>query len=347
MAVYTEQLRELIAGVLEDHGYDVESMTMKQALTTAAPLIFEDDIPFFDEDYRLPLETKILRHYYMREIGQETEDAFIFYLNRDMQEQMPYFNKLYKSELYSFDPLIGENRTVKHTGTRADNRNSNAENEDQSVQATRSEDERKQDTQSVQAGKSEDTKESHDKQSGAQFNSEANKSKGDGVSSTDADANSRAGVLDTPQGALTGLQDAMDIMGGSATTATGGYLTNAQLSESKSGSNTASHNTAEDTKQGQTVNSQNTDGNEKSNGKSDIAQASNTKDNGKSEGTQSGYTKSKGKASEGGNSADFYLDEITARTTRPAEAIMEFRKTFLNIDEMVIKTLNVNFMGIY
>ena len=347
MAVYTEQLRELIAGVLEDNGYPVDQMSVRDAINAAAPLIFEDDIPFFDEDYRLPLETKILRHYYMREIGQETEEVFLFYLNRDMAEQMPYFNKLYQSELYDFDPLIGENRTIKHTGTRADNRNSNAENEDQNVQATRSEDERKQDTQSVQAGKSEDTKESHDKQSGANFQSEANKSKGSGVSSAGTDAKSKAGVLDTPQGALTGLQDAMDIMDGSSTTATGGYLTNAQLSQSKSGSDTASYNSAEDTKQGQTVNSQNTDGNEKSNNKSDIAQASNTKDNGKSEGTQSGYTKSKGKASEGGNSADFYLDEITARTTRPAEAIMEFRKTFLNIDEMVIKTLNVNFMGIY
>lgn len=347
MAVYTEQLRELIAGVLEDAGYDVESMTIKQALTTAAPLIFEDDIPFFDEDYRLPLETKILRHYYMREIGQETEDAFIFYLNRDMQEQMPYFNKLYQSELYDFDPLIGENRTVKHTGTSANSRNSNAENEDQSVQASKQADERKQDAQSVQAQKSEDTKESHDKQSGATIQNEAQKGKSSGVSAAGSDAKSTAGALDTPQGALTGLKDAMDIMAGSTTTPSGGYLTNAQISESRSKSDTATNNSSEDTKKSDSVSSQNTDGNEKSNSKNDIAQASNTKDSGKSNGEQTGYTKSKGKASEGGNSADFYLDEITARSTRPAEAIKEFRETFLNIDMQVIKALNPNFMGIY
>ena len=347
MAVYTEQLRELIAGKLEDAGNDVESMPLKQALATAAPLIFENDIPFFDEDYRLPLETKILRHYYMREIGQETEEAFIFYLNRDMQEQMPYFNKLYQSELYDFDPLIGENRTVKHTGTSANNRSNTAENEDQSVQATRAEDERKQDAQSVQAQKSEDTKESHDKQSGATAQNEAQKGKSAGVSAAGSDAKSTAGVLDTPQGALTGLQDAMDIMAGSTTAPSGGYLTNAQISESGSKSNTATNNSSEDTKKSDSVTAQKSDGNEKGNTKADAVQASHTKDSGKSSGEQTGYTKSKGKASEGGNSADFYLDEITARSTRPAEAIKEFRETFLNIDMQVIKALNVNFMGIY
>lgn len=67
--------------------------------------IFDEDYPIFDESYRQTLETKILRHYYFREIGFETVARFKEYLNRTMWEIMPYYNKLYLSELLHFNPL--------------------------------------------------------------------------------------------------------------------------------------------------------------------------------------------------------------------------------------------------
>lgn len=63
------------------------------------------DYPIFDEDYREGLNTKILRHYWNYEIGQETESMFRFSLNRKMNEIMPLYNQLYTSQALVFDPL--------------------------------------------------------------------------------------------------------------------------------------------------------------------------------------------------------------------------------------------------
>lgn len=61
--------------------------------------------PIFDENYRRPLNNKILRHYWFREIGFETAELFKRYLNQTLAEIMPYYNQLYKSELIEFNPL--------------------------------------------------------------------------------------------------------------------------------------------------------------------------------------------------------------------------------------------------
>ena len=66
------------------------------------------DYPIFDEAYRDYLNRKIIDHYYFREIGLETPDRFAFYLRRTMNEVMPYYNELYKSQLMEFDPLASE-----------------------------------------------------------------------------------------------------------------------------------------------------------------------------------------------------------------------------------------------
>lgn len=84
MATFTRKLSELIQ---EDFDFGL------------------DDYPIFDEDYRGPLNKKILDHYWNYEIGQETESMFRFSLNRKMREIMPYYNQLYKSELLEFEAL--------------------------------------------------------------------------------------------------------------------------------------------------------------------------------------------------------------------------------------------------
>lgn len=84
MAKYTMELRELLA------------LGFHPAL---------DDYPIFDEGYRPILNQKILDHYMFREIGLETPDKFNFFLGRKMREIMPYYNKVYESELIRFDPL--------------------------------------------------------------------------------------------------------------------------------------------------------------------------------------------------------------------------------------------------
>lgn len=69
--------------------------------------IFDFEYPIFDEAYRGVLEKKILRHYYTREIGQETFGLFQLFLSDKMNEIMPYYNQLYESELlkHQIEPL--------------------------------------------------------------------------------------------------------------------------------------------------------------------------------------------------------------------------------------------------
>lgn len=75
------------------------------------------DYPIFDENYRTTLNQKIIEHYYFREIGFETAELFKFFLNRTMREIMPYYNKLYNSELLKIEPLATLNYSEKYERT--------------------------------------------------------------------------------------------------------------------------------------------------------------------------------------------------------------------------------------
>lgn len=63
------------------------------------------DYPIFDESYRDILNAKIIEHYFFREIGFETAELFKRFLNRTLNEIMPFYNQLYKSELIEFNPM--------------------------------------------------------------------------------------------------------------------------------------------------------------------------------------------------------------------------------------------------
>lgn len=104
MSKYTTEVRyicEHYAGLNESTGFeDVDEIVEK-----ARKKIFSN-YPIFDENHRAELEKKILKHYYTREIGFETVGLFKLYLNNRMAEIMPYYNKLYESETFEFNPFI-------------------------------------------------------------------------------------------------------------------------------------------------------------------------------------------------------------------------------------------------
>lgn len=122
MSVYTTQVRficEAEAGLKKSVGYDDVNTVIQNAI----PKIFNFSWPIFDESYRNVLETKILKHYYTREIGLETYGLWKLKLDTKINEIMPYYNQLYKSALLEFNPLydvdITRNHTGKKTGTEA------------------------------------------------------------------------------------------------------------------------------------------------------------------------------------------------------------------------------------
>lgn len=138
MSKYTTEVRyicENASGLDESKGYnDVEEI-----IRNALPKIFNFNFPIFDEAYRSVLETKILKHYYLREIAHETVGLWRLRLNTKLNEIMPYYNKLYKSELLEFNPLYTTNITRDHK-TQVDTNGKENENIDDTINNTRTTD---------------------------------------------------------------------------------------------------------------------------------------------------------------------------------------------------------------
>lgn len=103
MSNFTTQVRYLCESFGgEAHGVREIDNQIKRANKT----IFDFDYPIFDNNYKEELELKIIRHYYMREIGAETFGLWQLYLCDKMNEIMPYYNQLYTSTLLKLEPLI-------------------------------------------------------------------------------------------------------------------------------------------------------------------------------------------------------------------------------------------------
>lgn len=104
MSKFTTEVRficETSAGLDTSVGY----MSVNDILEKCYKKVFDFDFPIFDEDYRPVLLKKILKHYYTREIGEETVGLWKLRLDARLNEIMPYYNKLYESELIDFDPM--------------------------------------------------------------------------------------------------------------------------------------------------------------------------------------------------------------------------------------------------
>ena len=72
------------------------------------------EYPIFNESYRDTLNTNVLLHYYTHEIGFETVGLFKLKIGEWFSLNMPYYNKLYESELLKIDPFNDVNETTTH-----------------------------------------------------------------------------------------------------------------------------------------------------------------------------------------------------------------------------------------
>ena len=152
MSKFTTEVRficEVANGMTNSEGYS----STKQIIQTAAPSVFNFDFPIFDEAYRLPLEVKILRHYYTREISEETVGLWKLRLEDRMNEIMPYYNKLYESELLKFNPFYDVDLRDIHQKDFTGNENRNKNSEEKTIGI-----EKKDKAQTVEGKTSEGTK---------------------------------------------------------------------------------------------------------------------------------------------------------------------------------------------
>lgn len=197
MSEYTTEVRyicETLAGLSESVGYaDIE-----QVIKNCLPKVFDFNFPIFDESYRSVLETKILRHYYTREIGLETAGLWKLKLNTKLNEIMPYYNKLYKSELIKFNPLydvdLTRERKIEGKGTK-DTENSENRSGNNNTETTQNND-------------------STVKETGSDNGTTTGTA--NGTQNQNTNGNGTNMYSDTPQGAITDLQ-------------AGRYLTNATI----------------------------------------------------------------------------------------------------------------------
>lgn len=115
MSKYTSRVIDICSGITGKSELG-EFADIDELIASARPLIFNFDYPLFDDEYKTTLETKILEHYLMREIGAETYGLWKQFLKTKLREIMPYYNKLYETASLEFDPLFDVHLRTEKTG---------------------------------------------------------------------------------------------------------------------------------------------------------------------------------------------------------------------------------------
>lgn len=279
MSKYTTEVRficESKSGLENSSGAD----NVDEVIAGAWNKIFTSKAPFFDESYRSVLCQKILKHYYLREICCETVGIWKLWMNERLETIMPYYNQLYESELIKFEPLNDVNLTRKHERTVDGTEERNGETSD-TANGTR------------EVTGTNDTKETET---------------GKTTTSASSDATKRDLYSDTPQGAITGLENE-------------NYLTNAR--KITDGVTSSGNENTDTTRNIDNDYTENETTNKTKNGTNKVTGTSNT--------TEDYLETLIGKQSSGTYS----------------KMLMEFRDTFLNIDMMVIDEFKDLFFGLW
>jgi len=117
MAHFTMTLEDVLEGMfgttMNPNDFEQQYASFTFAGVTYGKLPTIDDwsaiglgtYPIFNEDYRPILNGKILDEYWKREIGVETPDMFFYTIRRKMDQIMPYWNKIYETELIDYNAL--------------------------------------------------------------------------------------------------------------------------------------------------------------------------------------------------------------------------------------------------
>lgn len=331
MAKFTTQVRTIVesqAGLLESGGFN----NMDETIAKAAPKIFNFNFPIFDETYRLPLEIKILRHYYTREICEETVGLWKIRLDARLNEIMPYYNKLYESELITFNPLYDVDLTRTHdrtnNTTKDDTGNSKTDTTfNRKFNSKETESGTDNNTTSI-SGTSGGTTTSNTNNVTTVIDTTTNKTT-DKQTTANADAFS-----ETPQGGINGVVN-LD------------YLTNYRkvdgtVSDTGTADGTKNSDTTATIDSTITANDKN---DSKSTSTGDNSRNSSKDDTTADTGSETTTNSLNSKVL---NTED-YLEKVTGKqgTGSYSSMLMEYRETFLNIDKMVIEELGDLFFTLW
>lgn len=121
MSKYTTQLRWYI----ENQSQDQIDISIRERIELGRTKLFDFDYPIFNSDYKKVFETNFIRKFYMREVGFETIGLFKFQLETWLIINMPYFNKMFESEMITFDPLVNSKTELTYNKTTDKNQTDN------------------------------------------------------------------------------------------------------------------------------------------------------------------------------------------------------------------------------
>ena len=125
MSKYTTELRYICEMKSGFNISDIPDKTVDEIITACRSEIFNFSYPIYEKSHKEELETKILKHYYTREICCETVGRWQLFLNEKMNLIMPKYNKLYKAEKLLFDKELSNiDITITHEGSDTSKRKS-------------------------------------------------------------------------------------------------------------------------------------------------------------------------------------------------------------------------------
>lgn len=114
MSNYTMTVRTICNS---SFGAGWERANIDDVINAGRRKIFNFDYEFFDQDYKAVIETKVIRHYFMHEIGRETLNLWLFDFRTKWMEIIDYYNKFYVADLLKFDPLKNTDYNTSSTNT--------------------------------------------------------------------------------------------------------------------------------------------------------------------------------------------------------------------------------------
>lgn len=112
MSKYTTQVRYICEYVAKEQNPIGEYDTVDTIIKKSWNKIFDDvNIVLYKPEHKEELCCKILKHYYTREIGEETYGLWKLRINTKLAEILPYYNEMYKSAEMIKDPLVDKDIT--------------------------------------------------------------------------------------------------------------------------------------------------------------------------------------------------------------------------------------------
>lgn len=333
MSKYTTELRWIVE--YEEAAYSKTDVTNPVYHEGTIKKIGLDTYPIFEESYRPLLNKKIIDHFYFREIGFETAAQFAFYMRRTMNEIMPYYNQLYKSELLELDPLRDVDMWYDINQTIDNDQKWNQTNTDDYTQDHTENWSVKTDDDLDKTYKEDYTKDNSEDYT--KDNITYTVGHDESVDHTDSRDHNRNVYSDTPMSMLTGDDQGRIENLNYATTVT--YDDGTGTTDSTHKDDNTSDTTANEEKHLTADEEKHLTGSE--NSERDINEVGNrTKKD----------TQDRDMTESGNKSTDEILHNVKHEAgfrQSQAELLQKYRDTFLNIDMMVIKDLEDLFMGVW